>query len=119
MKRIISIALVCVLLVGAALSLASCGKVLSGKYSLEAFGLETVAFNFSGNRVSLVLLSQEDDAISGTYEIKENEKGNTVIVFDFGGDEEADEYEGELSFSEGEEDGVKYIKIAGVKYNKK
>ena len=118
MKKIISLMLVCVLLVGAALALASCGKTLSGKYSLKAFGAETVSFTFSGNKVSLVLLSQEDSAIEGTYKIGENDKGDSIITFDFGDNEDAEDYSGDLPFSQGEEDGVKYIKIAGVKYTK-
>ncbi len=118
MKRIISALLVCVLLVASVFAMASCGKILSGKYSLEVLGVETVAFEFSGNKVSLILLSQEDKAIEGTYKISENDKGETVITLDFDGDKDASKYEGDLPFSDGDDDGVKYIKIAGVKYTK-
>ena len=118
MKRVISALLVCVLLVASVFAMASCGKMLSGKYALKVAGIETVSFEFSGNKVSLVLLSQEDKAIEGTYKIGENEEGNTVITLDFNDNKEASKYEGDLPFSEGEEDGVKYIKIAGVKYTK-
>ena len=114
MKKIISLALVCVLLVGAALALAACGKTLSGKYSYEFLGVEAMSLDFSGNKVSLVIASQEEQAIEGTYEISENDKGKTVISFDFGEEDAADDFNGELAFEEG--DG--FIKIAGVKYEK-
>ena len=120
MKRIISAVLVCVLLVGCMFALASCGKTLSGKYSADAFGVAGTSYEFSGKKVDIkfTVLGFEK-TVSGEYEIAENDDGELEITFTFASDEEdADDFKGTHSFSEGEEDGVKYIKIGGIKYKK-
>ena len=53
-----------------------------------------------------------------TYEIGENEDGETVITFAFE-DEKAEKYDGTFTFAEGTENGADYIKIGGVPYDKK
>ena len=118
MKRVISALLVCVLLVASVFAMASCGKMLSGKYELDA-AVAGAAYTFSGNKVTVTVevLGFEKN-FEGTYKIGENDDGDTVITFDFDEDKDASKYEGEFSFSDGEEDGVKYIKIGGVKYTK-
>ncbi len=110
MKKIISTLLVCVLLLGCVMTLASCGKKLSGKYAIN----DSLYYEFDGNKyegtIEIFGLSK---TVKGTYEIKENNEGNLEIIFtEEGGEPDA------MSFAEGEEDGVKYIKIGGVKYTK-
>lgn len=117
MKRIISLTLVCVMLLGCVFALASCGKTLSGKYSVGG-DIAGTSYEFSGKNVTVTytLLGFEKNS-EGTYEIGEDEEGNAIITFTFE-DKDAEKYTGEFSFSEGEEDGVEYIKIGGVKYTK-
>ena len=117
MKRIISTVLVCVLLVGSIFALASCGKMLSGKYELDAV-VGGTSYEFKGNKVTVTfeLLGFEKSS-DGTYKIAENENGDTEITFTFES-KDAEKYAGTFAFSEGAEDGEKYIKIAGVKYKK-
>ena len=117
MKKIISMSLVCVLLISCVLTLAACGKTLSGKYSMSVAGIET-SYEFSGKNVTITYPKlMGTGTLEGTYEISETEEGKTIITFTFEGDE-AEDYKGEYSFAEGEEDGTKYIKIGGVKYTK-
>ena len=118
MKRIISTLLVCVLLVGCVFSLAACGKKLSGKYELALVGGKT--YEFKGKNVVITYeVGLIEKSIEGEYSIAENDKGNLEITFTFADDvEDADVYKGTFAFAEGEEDGVEYIKIAGIKYNK-
>jgi hypothetical protein len=110
MKKTVSALLVCVLLIGSLLTLASCGKSLSGvykealtsniSYEFGAFGKVTKTVdNFIG----------EDTVTEGKYEF--NDDGSKItLTFD----DEAKTYD----FSSGEEDGVEYIKLDGWKYNK-
>ena len=118
MKRIISTLLVCVLLVGSLFTLASC-NIVFGKYKNGGTTLE-----FSGKNV--VITSEAEvlgASISKTYEaeytIDENEEGEKTITFIYAAD--ADQHpllNGSKDFSQGEEDGVKYIKIGLLKYTK-
>ncbi len=130
MKRVLSSILVCVLLIGSLLSFASCGKkTVSGTYegSLNlGFVAYTVTYSFNGNNVEIssqltsAVGSLNPTVINATYEIAEDEEGNMTITFDYGEAEAGDGMEEEgvaLSFTEGAEGGVKYIKIAGIKYN--
>ena len=118
MKKIVSSILVCVMLLSCVLVLASCAKTLSGKYESDVFGVAGATYEFSGNKVTVTaeILGFEKD-FEGTYEIKDNDEGKTVIVFTFD-DDDASKYSGEFDFSEGTEDGEAYIKIGGVKYTK-
>ncbi len=131
MKRVLSSILVCVLLVGALLSLASCGNTISGtyegRYSVMGLAEYTVTYSFDGNNVEIksqltsAIGSLNPATVNATYELGEDEEGNKTITFNYGEAEAKDGMaEGgvALSFTEGEEDGVKYIKIGGVKYNK-
>ncbi len=112
MKKIISTLLVCVLLIGCVLTLASCGKKLSGRYELS----DGLYYEFNGKEYTSVLEVPILGKVTknGTYEIKENNEGDLEIIFT----EEGSEEPNAVSFSEGEEDGVEYIKIGGVKYTK-
>lgn len=122
MKRTLSFVLACALLLGAVLLLASCGKTLSGEYTLDGYvGSKTYAFD--GKSVAITYeISGFEKTIEGTYEITENEEGEKRITITLDKEDEEDAsakvYAGEFSFSEGEEDGVKYIKIGGAKYTK-
>ena len=107
MKRILSAILVCVLLVGCVVGMASCGKKLSGKYS-DAAGVTT--YEFSGSKVTLTVSILGTKTYEGEYSIEENDEGKQVITFTFG-EEADDKYSGNFVLVEGEEDGKKYIKL--------
>jgi len=120
MKRILSLVLAAVLLCGCVFALASCGKTLSGKYEMDAT-IYTKTYEFKGKEFTCVRSNKTlglSQTASGTYEITEDDEGNTFIAFTYGEDasEEAKEDAAKLAFVKGEEDGVKYIKIAGIKY---
>ena len=130
MKKVLSTIRVCVLIVGSLLTLASCGNTISGTYEGEVnliIAKYTVTYAFNGNSVEITSTvsgaggSYTSDPVTATYEIKEDENGKKTITFDYG---EAEAEEGmeedgvAVSFVEGEEEGVKYIKIAGIRYNK-
>ena len=114
MKKIISTVLVCVLLLGCVFTLASCSKLLFGKYEIDA-GVASVTYDFKVTKVSITvdtLLGAE--TIEGSFKITENEKGESEITFTFEDEDKAKEYSGTFSFEKGDD----YIKIAGVKYKK-
>lgn len=118
MKKIVSTILVCVLLMGSLFALASCNMVF-GKYenngtTLE-FSLKEVTIT-SETKVAGVSISKTYEA---EYVIDENEEGDKTITFVYAAD--ADQHpilNGTKNFSQGEEDGVKYIKIGILKYTK-
>ena len=125
MKRIISTILVCALLLGCVLSLASCGKMLFGKYEFKATDsnkiVHDVVYDFSIGKVTKTTTDglfgyTKDTVTEGKYKINEVENGKFEITFtwDVDGEEEIET----VSFSQGEEDGVKYIKLGFTKYNK-
>lgn len=130
MKKVLSALIVCVLVLGSLLSLVSCGQTISGTYEGEVdlyIAKYTVTYAFNGNSAEITSTvsgaggSYTSDPVTATYEIKEDENGNKTITFDYGDADTEDSMPEEgvaLSFSEGIEDGVKFIKIAGVKYNK-
>ena len=114
MKRIISTILVCVLLLGCVMSLASCGKMFSGKYQAD-IAVAKLTYDFAiGGKVTLTVdpLIGDTDTYEGKYEIND-ETDEITFVFE---SEDAKSYNGTQDFTKGEEDGVKYIKIGGVKY---
>jgi hypothetical protein len=111
MKKTISAVLVCVILACSLLTLVSCGKSLSGTYESET-PLGDVTYEFAlGGKVtkSTDPLIGKSETIEGEY--KFNDDG-TKITLTF--NDESETYE----FVEGEENGVKYIKIDGWKYTK-
>ena len=119
MKRITSLLLACVLLVGCVFALASCAKTISGKYELDALvGSKTYEFKGKSVTITYEVLGFEK-TIEGEYAIDENDDGDLEITFTFAEDEEdADDFKGTFAFAEGKEGDTKYIKIGGVKYNK-
>ena len=139
MKKIISTILVCALLVASIFTVASCdllGKNISGTYegSVEVNVLVTkvsltLTYEFKGNEVTVKstasasgLGSVSSESVTATYEIGEDEDGNKTITFNYGDSEKVDgAAEGgvALPFEKGRtDDGVSYIEIAGVRYNK-
>lgn len=111
MKKIISTILVCVLLVGSIFTLASCGKSLTGKYEADfALYEEIYEFGMFGKVTKTVdPISGDNTVTEGKYEF--NEAGDEITLT-FGDDSAT------YDFSSGEEDGVKYIKLGIVKYEK-
>ena len=116
MKRILSLVLVCVLLVGTVFALASCGVTLSGKY-VDALGV--TAYEFSGNKVKMYV--GQNVVAEGTYKI-EGEADEQTITFTFTSGEDADDESGTVDFVSGKEGDKEYIKlgsgILAVKYTK-
>ena len=116
MKKIISLALVCLMLACSMLTLASCG--LYGSYKN---GQTTLTFK--GDTVTVVIENEIMGSIVTTtyeaeYEIIEKDDSRT-IKFTYA--EGADKYlplMGEKTFSEGEKDGKKYIQIGLITYYK-
>ena len=89
--------------------LASCSSI-SGTYGTGEVLGSGATYEFKGSKVIITTkIFGFEKSFEGKYKIK----GDT-ITFTFG-DSEVDEYAGEFSFEKG--DG--YIKIGGVKYNKK
>lgn len=86
--KFIAVAMVVLML---CMTLASCGKTLSGKYTAEVnylVGKYKVTYSFSGSKVEVVkkntlLGSSETKTIEGTYEIAEDEAGDLTITFEF------------------------------------
>lgn len=116
MKKIVSTILVCVLLLGCVMSLASCGKTFTGTYTTTTLlgSVDTYEFKIGGK----VVLTHDPivgntDTFEGKYEIND-ETGEITFVFE---NEDAHKtYGGTKDFSTGSEDDVKYIKIDGWKY---
>ena len=116
--RIIAIAMVAVML---CLSLASCGKKISGKYEAEIDVLlasYTATYDFSGSKVEItkkttVFGSVNTNTIEGKYEIAELDDGSMEITITLESDDD-DIKSGTFTFEEGEG----YIKIGGIQYNK-
>ena len=116
--RIVAIAMVAVML---CLSLASCGKKISGKYEAEINVLlasYTATYEFSGSKVeatkkATVLGNVNTTVLEGKYEIAELDDGSMEITITFESEDD-DIKSGTYTFEEGEN----YIKIAGIQYNK-
>ena len=115
MKKTVKILAVVMVIVMLSLTVVGCSKMIHGKYVANIGGLVT-SYEFSGlNKVTRVVgigdLSSTDE---GTYEIVKSteDEDKLVIKFTFGDDTET------YSYSEGKEDGTKYIKIDGWKFEK-
>lgn len=116
MKKLISTMLVCVLLMGCMLALTSCGNTLMGEYEADMI-LYEANYEFKlGGKVVLTIdpVAGEDLVFEGEYSLN---KDATEITFVFE-NEDAKDYTGTRSFAQGKENGVKYIKMNGVKYTK-
>ncbi len=119
MKKILSLTLVCVMLLGCVFALASCKKTLNGTYE---GGVVTYTFKSNGEVTAKGGLTGAE--FNGKYEIttQTDDDGNkeTVIIFsEFSGIGGA-AYNGTFSFGEGKDsDKGAYVKINGVSYYKK
>lgn len=116
MKRILSVFLACVLLVGCVFALASCGNKPSGAYEgkLEILGQSsTVTYDFGGSKVEIttkttILGTVNTESEECKYEINETDDG-LEITFTYEDDETAT-----FTYEKGDD----YIKIGGIQYNK-
>ncbi len=115
MKKTLKIASLMLVLVMTVFIFASCGKTLSGTYKAESFvGSTTIEFTGINKYKSVTdALIGNNIVEEGTYEI-DDEAGKITFTFERDGEEATRT----SSFAQGEEDGVKYIKIDGIKYNK-
>ena len=123
MKKTIKLLAFFMMIAMLSVSLASC-TVLMGKYSsttdiLVAESTTTYEFGILGTVtrtvVSEALFGDPETVITeGKYEIFEDAENpdQLKIAFEFEGEERA-----VYSFAQGTENGVNYIKIAGVQYN--
>ena len=112
MKKIVSTILLCLLLAGSVLSLASCDKILLGEYEADIVVADvTYEFGLFGKVTYTYDPIVGDDTVKvGTYKISDDGEKITLT------------YEGEdpetYSVAMGEENGVSYVKIGVVKYEK-
>lgn len=118
MKKVLSTALVCVLILGLALSLASCG--LSGSYKNE---LLATTLEFSGDKVTIKweidLVVSISHSSTAKYSIGTTDNGTKTITFSYDeGQEENDTLKGTLPYGEGSDDKGSYIEIATIKFYK-
>ncbi len=114
MKKTLKIASLMLVLVMTVFVFASCGKMLSGTYKAESI-VGSTTIEFSGKKYTSVTDAIIGNNIveEGTYEI-DDEAGKITFTFEKDGVEETRT----SSFAQGEENGVKYIKIDGIKYTK-
>ena len=122
MKKIISMTLVYVLLLGCIFALASCGKTLSGTYELKISDDNKTTYDFSMSKVTKTTTTgllgySKTVTVEGKYKINEVEDNKFEITFTWNVDGE--ETIETISFAEGEENGVKYIKLGALTFNKK
>lgn len=113
MKNIVKVLALVLVLSMVTVVFVSCGTTLSGTYKNDGLlGLGDSSLKFSGKKVTYTI---EGESVEGKYEIKKNDEGKQVIVFDFEDDSIASLLdEQELPFEK--IDGG--IKIAGTKYTK-
>lgn len=118
MKKTARILVVIMMIAILTMSLASCAKTLKGSYSNTTFGNTTYTFdgnNYTKTWTVSVLGTDVSKTEKGTYEITE-EEDQLYITFTVTEGETSESTK--VTLSEGEEDGVKYIKISDVKFTK-
>ena len=114
MKKTLKIASLMLVLVMTVFVFASCGKMLSGTYKAESIlGSTTIEFSGTKYKSTTDAIIGNNIVEEGTYEIDED-AGTITFTFEDDGEEQTRT----SSFVQGEESGVKYIKIDGIKYNK-
>lgn len=120
MKKTARILVVVMMIAVLATSLVSCSKILNGSWESNTLG--TTTYTFEGkNYTKTYALSVGVDISkteAGTYEIKEDPEDSSKLIISFTTGDDSDSTTVSCSFAEGEENGVKYIKIDGVKYTK-
>lgn len=118
MKKTARILVVIMMIAILTMSLASCAKTLKGSYSNTTIGNTTYTFdgnNYTKTWTVSVLGTDVSKTEKGTYEITE-EDDQLYITFTVTEGETSESTK--VTLSEGEEDGVKYIKISDVKFTK-
>ena len=119
MKKFLSLVLAFAVITAMCLTLASCGKKISGTYVNEG-PLSTITYEFKGNKVTVtdtVTLgtSNFDISYSGKYEIaKDKDSGDLKITFTFE-EEDAVNYNKTCTFEETDNG----IKLNGLLFTKK
>ncbi len=122
MKKVISTLLVCVLLVGTLFTLVSCGKTVSGTYECVITDSNRISYEFglfgkvTRTTTTGALGFTKDTVEEGKYVI--NEKGDNEFEIVFTWETEEGKDTETQPFSEGEENGVKYISIGILKFEK-
>ena len=126
MKKTISTILVCVLLVGTLLSLASCEMfgLVTGTYAktTEFLGVETTTtYEFSGKEVTVSTVTTMGNTSTtsnktGEYEIGENEEGQKTITLTFT-NEDGEGTVTTYTFNSGKDDNGAYIELDGTRYD--
>ena len=125
MKKTISTILVCVLLIGSLLSLASCevAGFVFGTYSRtdKIIVNITTTYEFSLTEVTktvttdnLIGSGQNTTTETMKYKVGENDEGEKVIVFTTVTNDGTKTTE--YSFNSGKDDGGAYVEIGGVRY---
>lgn len=119
MKKTIRILAVFIVIAMLSITLVSCSKTLSGKYSNNIGGVETTyEFGLFGKVTRTVFIpgvisDGETIVKQGKYEISKNDDNSFEITLEFDG--EGSETH---SFSQGEENGEKYIRIGIWEFKK-
>lgn len=119
MKKTISTILVCVLLLSSVFVLASCDKMLVGKYRAEidlVLGSSSVTYEFGlfGKLTCTTNSLGKETVTEGKYEFNDDGSKITFIYEKEDGTPETETYD----FKTGTEDGVDYIKLGSVEYYK-
>ena len=118
MKKTVSTLLVCVLLVGAIFTLSSCSLIF-GKYECKTGLTTTSTLEFSVGMLTITDRSEflgnvDIETYECFYKIEDTSDGRQ-ITFIYESDEDEDDihpvFNGTMTFSEIEKDGVKQLKI--------
>ena len=125
MKKTIKLLAFFMIVAMLAMTLASCGKILAAKYStgldLGVLGSSSVTYDFRmfgkvtrTTSSESILTDASSTVVEGKYEITEDPENpdQLLIVFEFEGEERT-----VSTFTEGEENGVKFITIGGIRYD--
>ncbi len=122
MKKTIRILAAFMIIAILSVTFVACSKTVSGKYSANFFGVETTyEFKMFGKVIKTTVVPDtpftdgETVVKEGKYEILEDndDPDKLIIAFEFEGEDRVT-----YSFSQGEMDGEKIIKISGVEFKK-
>lgn len=122
MKKVISTLLVCVLLVGTLFTLVSCGKSVTGTYECVITDSNRISYEFglfgkvTRTTTAGALGFTKDTVEEGKYVINETGDNEYEIVFTWETEEGKDTET--QPFSEVEKNGVKYITIGILEFEK-
>ena len=116
MKKIISTILVCLLLVGSVLSLASCSKSISGKYHFNGISKDvTLEFGMFGKiTVTETPIIGDQVVFEGKYKLNDAGDEITITIEN----EDANEYNGTFDFAKVTVNEEESITIGLYKYEK-